>query len=90
MHHESMTIEGICPRCGEHAERDSVDVGVGIIHGPWGCSCCGWSESEQYDLSFGGGVQESGSYLDPMGGYWPVGNPVVQMMKAAEVGDAER
>lgn len=82
MTHESMTTEGICPRCGEHAERDSVSVGVGIIHGPWGCSCCGWSESEAYDLSFGGGVQENGSYLDPMGNLYPAASPIARFIRA--------
>lgn len=24
-------------------------MGVGIIHGPWGCPHCGWSEDPEYD-----------------------------------------
>ena len=32
-----------CPKCGDDCERDSVDVGVGIIHGPYGCPSCAWS-----------------------------------------------
>lgn len=38
-----------CPRCGSSASRDEADVGVGVIYGPWGCSC-GWSESREYNL----------------------------------------
>lgn len=80
-HHETMTAEGVCPRCGERAERDSVDVGVGIIHGPWGCSRCGWSESEKYDLQYGGGVQPNGSYLDPMGNLYPAASPIARAIR---------
>lgn len=77
-----------CPRCGEHElYRDSVDVGVGVIHGPYGCPYCGWSENEEYDLQKGGGLQDDGGYLDPYGGYWPKDNPVVKMMRAAEEND---
>jgi len=87
MTHEPMTTEGVCPRCGERCERDRVDVGVGIITGPWGCSCCGWSEDPAYDAMFGGGFRDNGGYLDPMGGLWPVGNPVTVAMRAARVCD---
>lgn len=38
-----------CPHCKESCDRDSVDIGVGVIDGPWGCSNCGWSEYEEYD-----------------------------------------
>lgn len=41
-----------CPKCGEECERDSVDVGVGVIYGPYGC-ICGWSEDSRYDASAG-------------------------------------
>ncbi|MBY3263845.1 hypothetical protein HFO15_19655 [Rhizobium laguerreae] len=79
--HETMTEEGVCPRCSEgELYQDSVDVGVGVIYGPWGCPCCGWSESESYDLEFGGGVQENGSYLDPYGGLTPATNPIAKML----------
>ena len=40
--------EQICPNCGCECERESVDVGVGIIYGPWGCHC-GWSEDDFYN-----------------------------------------
>lgn len=26
-----------CPHCGAACDRESVDVGVGVIRGPWGC-----------------------------------------------------
>lgn len=44
---------GTCPKCGELCDRDSVDVEVGVIYGPWGCYCCGWSENSDYDSSEG-------------------------------------
>jgi hypothetical protein len=76
-----------CPRCGEYElYRESVDVGVGVIHGPYGCPC-GWSEDEEYDAEKGGGWQEDGGYCDPYGGYWPKDNPVVKMMRAGEAGE---
>jgi hypothetical protein len=40
-----------CPKCGTNC--DSVDVGVGIMYGPYGCPGCGWSEDSEYDLSEG-------------------------------------
>lgn len=42
-----------CPKCGEECWRDDVDVGVGIIYGPYGCPGCGWSEDREYDHSNG-------------------------------------
>ncbi len=41
-----------CPKCLRACDRDEVDVGVGVIHGPWGCRC-GWSEDPRYDSSEG-------------------------------------
>lgn len=41
-----------CPKCGNECNRDEVDVGVGIMYGPYGC-CCGWSEWPEYDSSDG-------------------------------------
>lgn len=70
-----------CPRCDERELwRESADVGVGVIYGPYGCPCCGWSESEEYDLQKGGGVQPDGSYLDPFGGLTPSTNPIAIML----------
>ncbi len=63
----------ICPKCGYEAYRDSVDVGVGIMYGPWGCPC-GWSESPEYDVSDGPKVDpESGWRIDQWGGLTPPG-----------------
>lgn len=82
---DELTDSTPCPRCNETGlYRDSADVGVGIIYGPYGCPCCGWSENEEYDLQKGGGLQDDGGYLDPYGGYWPKDNPVSKMMRAAE------
>jgi ribosomal protein L37AE/L43A len=40
-----------CPECGEEdqVERDEVDVGVGVIYGPWHCYACGWAEPSLVD-----------------------------------------
>lgn len=38
----------ICKNCGQEAWRESCDVGVGVIYGPYGCPC-GWSEDERYN-----------------------------------------
>lgn len=35
-----------CPKCGDDCWRDSADVGVGIIYGPYNCTYCGWSEGD--------------------------------------------
>ena len=80
--HEEMTEDSVCPRCKERGGlwRESADVGIGVIYGPWGCPDCGWSESEEYDLEFGGGVQDNGSYLDPYGGLTPAENPIAKML----------
>lgn len=76
-----ITDESPCPRCGEtELWRESADVGVGIIYGPYGCPCCGWSENEEYDLQKGGGVQPDGSYIDPYGGLLPADNPIAKML----------
>jgi len=70
--HEEMVEEGVCPRCNyDNLWREHADVGIGVIYGPWGCSMCGWSEYEEYDLDFGGGVQDDGSFLDQYGMQYP-------------------
>jgi hypothetical protein len=43
----------VCPKCGGYCYRESVDIGVGVIHGPYGCINCGWSEDSYYDSSDG-------------------------------------
>lgn len=59
-----------CPACGGDAWRESVDVGVGVIHGPYGCGC-GWSEEEKYDQRNGPTFTEGGYRLDQWGGATP-------------------
>lgn len=59
-----------CPNCGRDCWRDSADVGVGIIYGPYGCPC-GWSESAEYDVSEGPKLAEHGYELDQWGGATP-------------------
>lgn len=63
--------EGVCPRCWTDCYRDSADVGVGIIYGPWGCPRCGWSEDERYDLTNGPKFTEQGGSIDQYGGITP-------------------
>lgn len=60
-----------CPRCGNtDLWRDSADVGIGTIYGPYGCPC-GWSEWESYDLTDGPKRDEHGYRLDQWGGLTP-------------------
>lgn len=69
--------EGTCPLCYRECCRESADVGVGMIYGPWGCPACGWSESEEYDLSGGRDpLNADGGVLDQFGMYYPPGNSV--------------
>lgn len=60
-----------CPHCRSECFRDSVDVGVGVIHGPWGCPQCRWSEDERYDLRDGDKHTSSGGVIDQYGGIHP-------------------
>jgi len=60
-----------CPKCGEECCRDQVDVGVGIMYGPWGCMC-GWSEYPEFDSSDGPSpaqkeAADTGRYVDSCG-----------------------
>lgn len=71
-----------CPNCGEACGRDEVDIGVGVLFGPWGCSFCGWSEDDKYNQILGnGGFQDDGAYHDPQGGHWPATNPVTKAVR---------
>lgn len=73
-----------CPKCGEECHRDSVDIGVGVMHGPWGCPACGWSESSEYDLSGGRDpVRADGSAIDQYGGVHPVGSSMALAYRLA-------
>lgn len=40
-----------CPECDYPCDRESVDVGVGVIHSPWRCSKCGWDEDQAFPMS---------------------------------------
>ncbi len=73
-----------CPRCGDIVWRDDVDVGVGRIYGPYGCSC-GWSEDDEYDLTTrDAGPDEKGGYIDQWGGYHPAGSPTAMAYRLAD------
>ncbi len=60
----------ICPNCGFECCRDSADVGIGIMYGPWGCEC-GWSEDERYNTLTGPKRTKNGYVLDQYGGATP-------------------
>lgn len=59
-----------CPKCNSECWRDSADIGVGTIYGPWGCPNCGWSENPEYDISKGP-KSERGYRVDQWGGWTP-------------------
>jgi hypothetical protein len=62
----------LCPKCGNpDTYRESADVGVGVIYGPYGCPECGWSEWPQYDRSEGPSPEQKDNpewYVDQWGG----------------------
>lgn len=60
-----------CVKCGTQCCRDEVDVGVGIVYGPFGCPGCGWSEDPTYDISEGEKLHELGWTRDQFGGLNP-------------------
>lgn len=71
----------LCPKCGELCDQESVDVGVGVIYGPYGCSNCGWSSDEYYDRSSGGSRAQKdeapGRFIDQLG----VSHSVVRVLE---------
>lgn len=74
-----------CPKCGGEVDQHTIDIGVGIIEGPWGCIDCGWSEYEEYDLSTGRSpIDEKGGVTDQFGAYYPPGNSVALAYRMAE------
>lgn len=39
------TDQMICPDCGQIAESDSADIGVGtLVRGNFHCDACGWAK----------------------------------------------
>ena len=67
-----ITNDFTCPNCKDcDIWRESVDVGVGIIYGPYGCENCGWSESGEYNLATGTKTSADGSPVDQFGGVYP-------------------
>lgn len=69
-----------CPNCLCEAIRESVDVGVGLMHGPWGCPC-GWSEDGRYNTIGGPKFTEHGGLIDPLGGVWPAESDEAKLAK---------
>ncbi len=61
-----------CPECGEEdLHREEVDVGVGVITGPFGCLNCGWSEDPYFDSTHGpcqAQKDNPGWIVSPIGG----------------------
>lgn len=76
----------VCPKCGGETHQDSVDIGVGIMHGPRGCIECGRSESEEYDQTIPENrvADERGGYKDQFGGYHPPGSITAMAHRMAE------
>ena len=64
-----------CPHCGEECCRDDVNVGIGIMYGPWGCPNCGWSEYEEHDSREGVRGAGNDRVFDQYGGSCHVGRP---------------
>jgi hypothetical protein len=78
------TSEMNCPKCGTECHQDSVDVGVGVIHGPYGCPGCGWSEDLEYDPSRGRDpVDAKGGAIDQYGSYHPPGSSMALAYRLA-------
>jgi hypothetical protein len=75
-----------CPKCGGETHQDSVDVGVGVIHGPRGCIVCGWSEDPEYDMTDPENrkATEHGGYKDQFGGLHPKGSLTAAAFRMAE------
>jgi hypothetical protein len=75
-----------CPKCGsDEVYRDSVDIGVGIQYGPWGCPSCGWSEDIEYDFSEGRDhLDENGGATDQWGGYHPPRSSMARAYRLAK------
>jgi hypothetical protein len=77
-----------CLKCSADCYRDSVDIGVGVMFGPWGCPNCGWSENEKYDLSSGKSpLDKEGGAIDQYGGYHPPKSSMAKAYRLAEHGD---
>lgn len=70
-----MSEEMKCPKCGsDDLWRESADVGVGVIYGPYGCPGCGWSEQSEYDRS--NGPAEADKEGECIHDQWGMGMPV--------------
>ena len=60
-----------CENCNGECQRDEVDVGVDVMHGPYGCPNCGWSEYDEYNQLTGEKRDESGQFAyDQFGGMY--------------------
>lgn len=74
-----------CPNCSEACYRDEVNVGVGVITGPWGCPACGWSSDPEYDFSGDKDpIQPDGSVLDQYGGIHPKDSVVAKVFRSSD------
>jgi len=68
-----------CDKCNAECHRDDVDIGVGVIYGPYGCPECGWSQDPEYDCSEGRSIiHESGWTKNQYGGLNPPFPPEVE------------
>lgn len=68
---EGFEQEQPCGNCGStDTSREHVDVGIGIVWGPWGCPECGWSEDPHYS-QLDGPTSEGGKRTDQYGWLYP-------------------
>lgn len=70
-----------CPECGEEVERESVDIGIGVVYGPPACFNCGWSEVKPR--------VEDGYYHDALGGMMRV-DAIIERAERFGLGEAAR
>lgn len=90
MNYDRWDQRKVCPGCGEgQVHQDRVDIGVGVIYGPSGCPCCGWSEDPDYDMRNPENRKPDsrGGYKDQYGGYHPAGSTMALAYRLAEETD---
>jgi hypothetical protein len=88
-----ITNDPLCPNCkDDNLWRESADVGVGVIYGPYGCATCGYSEDETYNLASGLKTSADGSPVDQFGGVYPGWKvkPTMELDATPTLADPER
>ena len=71
-----------CPKCNDTCKQESVDIGVGVIYGPWGCPSCAWCQDSTYDLSEDQSpIRSDGVVFDQYGCLYPRDNLYAIMVR---------